>query len=371
MAQKTKKILIVSLATGSGHVQAARALTQAARLDFPNLECLHIDIADYITPLLKKATVSGYGFLVEHLPKVWASLFYLSDNQTFIKAYRSLTDYLKMLNSFEFLNKVYSFEPDHIISTHFLPSEILLHSMKKRKKHIPITEILTDYGVHPVLLVKGIDSYIVSTKDMKHELVNHFGIKPTMVHTFGIPIDPQFFEKKDVASIESRYKLAPHIPRVLILSGGSGMIEISEIVTELFSSFKKPLAIFAVSGHNKKLYQRLKALKPPPHIAYTPLGWTDEISDLMRIATVVISKPGGLTTTECMVSRVPMIAINPIPGQEEYNIEFLEKNHLGSHAKTAAEILPLLEFYLSGNYHKKDRAFAQSSTEILNFISSQ
>lgn len=370
MSHKRKKILIVSLAAGSGHVQTAKALKKTAELYFPELECRHIDIADYITPLLRGITVSGYGFLIAHLPKVWTSLFRLSDSKAFTKAYRALTDYLKMLNSFEFLNEVYAFQPDHIISTHFLPSEILTHALKKTGP-IPITEVVTDYGIHPILVVKGIDSYIVATPEMKDELIAKFDIKPNTIHIFGIPIDPSFYEQKDIAHLKSEYHCPPDKPIVLVLSGGDGMIEISDVVTKLFNNFKTPLTIIAVAGHNKKLYKRLTALTAPSHFTYMPFGWTNNIPNLMAIADVVVSKPGGLTTTECNVSKVPMIAINPIPGQEEYNIEYIEKNHLGSYAKRPTDIVPLLEHYILTKYKKRDYTSVQSARKIFDFISSQ
>ncbi len=369
MVRKHTKILIVSLSAGSGHTQTAKALENAAKLDFPKLECRHIDIADYITPLLKKTTVEGYDFLVSHLPKVWSGLFRISDNKVFIKTYHALTDYLKMLSSFEFLQEVEKFAPDHIVTTHFLPSEILVHAMKKRSKVVPITQIITDYGVHPIMVVNGVAEYVVSTSEMKDELVQTYKIPPTHIHEFGIPIDPRFYDSKPAEQVRSKYHIPQDKPLILLLSGGSGLIELSDIIEELFTRTKPSCTLVAVTGKNKKMFNRISKLTAPTHITYIPLGWTDEISSFMKLASVVISKPGGLTTTECTVSQVPLIAIYPIPGQEDFNVEYLKKNHLGDHAPTTKDLVSLVTHYLSQKKTKKDYTGVQSSTQLLEFIS--
>ncbi len=369
MIHTHKKILIVSLSAGSGHIQTAKALEKAAKLDFPELECRHIDIADYITPLLKKTTVEGYDFLVSHLPKVWSGLFRISDNKVFIKTYHALTDYLKMLSSFEFLQEVENFAPDHIITTHFLPSEILAHAMKKRSKAVPITQIVTDYGLHPMIVINGVTNYVVSTPEMKEELIHTHKIPSTRIHEFGIPIDPAFYHTPSLEEARVKLKLPEDKPLVLLLSGGSGMIELADTIEELFAHLQLPTAIVAVTGKNKKMLTRISKLSPPAHITYIPLGWTDDISSLMKLASVVVSKPGGLTTTECTVSQVPLIAIHPIPGQEEFNVEYLKKNHLGDHAPTTRDVLPLVTHYLSQKTTKKDYTRVQSGTQLLEFIS--
>ncbi len=369
MIRTHKKILIVSLSAGSGHIQTAKALEKAAKLDFPDLQCRHIDIADYITPLLKKTTVEGYDFLVSHLPKVWSGLFRISDNKVFIKTYHALTDYLKMLNSFEFLQEVETFAPDHIITTHFLPSEILAHAMKKRSKVVPITQIVTDYGIHPMIVIDGVTNYVVSTPEMREDLIHTHKILSSHIHEFGIPIDPAFYSSTPLEETRVKLKLPKDKPLVLLLSGGSGMIELTSSIEELFAHLELSATIVAVAGKNKKMFNRISNLTPPAHITYIPLGWTDDISSLMKLASVVVSKPGGLTTTECTVSQVPLIAIHPIPGQEEFNVEFLKKNNLGDHAPTTKDLLPLVTHYLSQKTIKKDYTRMQSGKQLLEFIS--
>ncbi len=366
-----KKILIVSLSTGSGHVQAGKALEKTARLYFPTLECRHIDMADHITSLFKRATVDGYELVASKLPFIWKSIFKLTDNHAITVAYRKLTDQLGLMNSFDFIETVRSFNPDHIICTHFVPSEILVQSMKKAGYTIPITEIITDYAIHQMWVVDGIAKYIVSTEEMKSELHTKFKIEPSRVEVIGIPIDPSFYETKDTEKIRKNYDIPVDLPTIVVLSGGKGTIEISKVIENIFEHITEPTAVLAVAGNNPELLKKIKELSPPPTIIYRPLGWTDRISDLMDIADVVVTKPGGLTTTECTVSNVPVIAINPIPGQEEHNVVFLEKKHLGSLARTHTDVISLLKGYLSNLPRTKNRIYMRSGEKILERIAAE
>ncbi len=362
------RILIVSCSTGSGHVRAARALEQTILREFPHITCRHIDVADFITPLFKTTAVRGYGFLVSHLPRVWKSLFKLTDNARIMKAYRTLTNYLKKLNSFEFIHEVEKFEPDQIICTHFLPAEILAHSQKKHNSKIPLTEIITDYGLHPAWIVEGVTTYIVATASMKQNMIDMFHISEHSIKVFGIPIDPAFTEARDSLSLKSSYGIPPTNPVILVLAGGDGLIDIVTVLEELFSHLTFPASIIAVAGNNTTLHKRIDKLHPPSHITYHTHGWTNQIPELMSIASVVISKPGGLTTTECISMGVPLIAINPIPGQEDFNIDFLSRTGSGALARTKDEIYPLLTHYLSDNYQPKDRVYSRSAHDTITYL---
>ncbi len=364
------RLLIVSLSTGGGHIQAARALEKTVARDFPHTVCRHIDVADFITPLFKTTTINGYSFLISHLPRVWKSLFKLTDNARIMSAYRTLTNYLKKLNSFDFLHEVKAFRPDHIICTHFLPAEILAHAQKKQSNKIPLTEIITDYGVHPAWVIDGVDTYIVATPSMKQHLTDSFAIPSSAIQTFGIPIDPAFENSEDPAHLKSSYGVSPTNPLILVLAGGSGLIDIVAVLERLFSHITFPATIIAVAGNNKNLYNHITKLTPPSSITYHAYGWTDRISEFMRMASVVVSKPGGLTTTECISLGVPLIAINPIPGQEEFNVEFLSEAGRGAYAPTLTDICSLLDRYLSPDYQPKDRVSSRSAQQIIEFLAS-
>lgn len=369
------KILIASLSTGSGHVRTAQAIAQTAQNTYPNIEVCHIDIANHITPLFKKTTISGYDFLSSKLPRVWGTIFKLTDSATAVKAYHTLTDYLKMIHSFDFIQAVRAFEPDHIISTHFVPTEILTHAMKKQQWHTPITEVVTDYGLHPLWVVDGISNYIVSTDTMREALTTKYNIPSAHAHNFGIPIDPVFYETKDIETLRKKYAIPDNLPVILILSGGQGSIQIDKVIKEIYTQIPQKTVIYAVSGTNQELFTKISSLtfrEKDRHI-YRPIAWTDEIDELIRIASVVVSKPGGLTTTECVTLGTPLIAINPIPGQEEYNVDFLTSNDLGVYAKNVSDITSLMRIYLLQKNTIKKRTYnvQSSANKILKLILTQ
>jgi len=369
--KQIKKILITSLSTGSGHVRSAQAIVHTIQNTYPHIEIRYIDIADHITPLFKKTTVSSYDFLSTKLPRVWGAIFKLTDNLTAIKAYHTLTDYLKMIHSFDFIQAVREFAPDHIITTHFVPADILIHAMKKQQWHVPITEVITDYGLHPLWVVDGIHDYIVSTDTMRETLITKHNVPSARVHCFGIPIDPVFYEPKDIQALRKKHTIPHDLPVILILSGGQGSIQIDKTIKEIYTRISKKTVIYAVAGNNHELYTKISSLTFPEHDkhVYRPIAWTDEMDELMRIASVVVSKPGGLTTTECVTLDTPLIAINPIPGQEEYNVDYITNNHLGAYAKNVHDIIPLIQNYLTNDSTTKNRtSMMRSADSILKLI---
>ena len=148
--------------------------------------------------------------------------------------------------------------------------------------------------------------------------------------------------EKPVAELRRKYNLLPEKFTLLILYGGKGFIDISNMIKILFD-YKKPLQIIAIAGKNKNLEEKLNHLSIPAHISLAVVGWTDKIDEYMRVADVIVSKPGGLTTTECLVLGKPLIAIFPIPGQEEYNARFILENNSGVVAQTTSDLIYYLD----------------------------
>ena len=100
------------------------------------------------------------------------------------------------------------------------------------------------------------------------------------------------------------------------------------------------LQVVAISGRNKKMNNKFKELVKTTETEerIKIIEFTSKIPDLMSISKFVITKPGGLTITESLVSKLPILIINPIPGQEEENAEFLEKNGAGIWIKENSNI---------------------------------
>lgn len=334
-----KKILLISFSTGAGHTQAARALLETIEQDYPNIKARHIDLADFISTFFKTATVTSYEMITKNAPKIWKSIFTLTDNKKIIKQLKKLTTLLKD-DSFPLYQEIKNFAPDHIICTHFTPADLIAYNQDLQ--NIPLSIVVTDYGLHPIWIVDGVSHYFVATDEMKRTMMIDHAIAAEHITISGIPVRPAFFDNHDTHQTLKTYDLNTNTPTILVMSGGEGLMRADKVVERLLSSTRS-LNIIAVAGRNDALKQQLETLTTNPDHHLLILGWTEDIPALMSAADIVVSKPGGMTTSECLVSNTSLIAIDPIPGQEEFNISFLKQKKLGTEAKHKKDILKLVE----------------------------
>ncbi len=144
----------------------------------------------------------------------------------------------------------------------------------------------------------------------------------------GIPIHPVFSEPLDHATCTKKHGLAGDRPIVLQLSGGFGFGPIAKIHDAILQ-IEDPIELVTVTGRNSRARAELeKAKVPSRHLAHV-LGFTTEMHELMAAADIVISKPGGLTTAESLASGSVLAIVNPVPGQESRNADYLLENGAG------------------------------------------
>ena len=167
---------------------------------------------------------------------------------------------------------------------------------------------------------------------MEKELCD-YGVAKDKIHVTGIPMSDRFFEKFDRTSILKMFNLVPNKKVILFFGGGEfglGKERTVQILRSLILN-AHDYQIIAISGKNEKMKEAFESLVKELNVSSKVkiLGFTDKVPELMSISDLVVTKPGGLTTTESLASHLPIIIINPIPGQEEENAEFLEKHKVG------------------------------------------
>jgi len=328
-----KKLLILSASTGSGHTKAGEALVESAKQDYPDLEVSHIDVLDYVSSPVKHAIFHSYDIMIKQVPELWSFLYKRSDNPRLMRKLRSLT---KRLNSFN-ASKLYDFieqeKPDYILATHFYGAQLVFAAPKKRHKP-PVGIVMTDYEKHAFLHMPGLDHYFVSTPRMAWKF-HALGVPKKDITISGIPVLPVFTK----ASTDTKVKLGlPNKKTILLLSGGQGMANITELCNSIIDS-GKDLSLVAIAGKSKRLERSLKELKPTKNTNLTVLGWTDKMPAYIAAADIVVTKPGGLTTSECIAMKKPILATSPIPGQEEHNAEYILENQYGNILHSMEDLL--------------------------------
>ena len=264
-----------------------------------------------------------------------------------VKTVSKIIKKANQFNSRKFYQFLNTFDPDYIICTHSFPAQVIEQSREPRHKGIPLSVVITDYGIHSYWLVSTRATYFVATKKMKWEMVQK-GIPEKHVIISGIPVDPIFCMNKSIPDLHSKYHISSTERVVLLLSGGQGFMKSDTVLALLLQhTYTNPIRIIAVAGKNKKLVKQLGAVvqSAGTSIPVDIVGWTETVDEYLHLADVVVTKPGGSTTSECILLGKPMIVINPIPGQEEHNAEYIADAGYGHIVRTGTDLLYYVDMY--------------------------
>jgi len=267
--------------------------------------------------------VEGYIKLVEHAPELWAHFFKKTDNPRLLRKLTRLRRTLAHLTSKKFTAQLKRFKPDAVLCTHFMPLEILgrFKASDRPVRATPplVASVVTDFEAHALWMEPAVDLYCVAAEETKGRLVAR-GISPEQVAVTGIPVAAKFSAAVQQAEVRKRLGLRDDLPALLVLGGGFGMGPVAQILREL-SKLEKPVQILVVCGRNEEL-RREVAVQEHRHPTQV-LGFVSNMQELMAISELIITKPGGLTTSEALAMGKPILVLNPIPGQEAANSDFL------------------------------------------------
>ena len=323
MLSHKPRVLILSASSGAGHVRAAQALEQAfhARGD---CHVEHVDTIAYVSKLFQKLYDHAYIAMVRRAPSLMGLLYDRTD-QPWSHPRRRLA--LDRLNTQPMIRMLKRVQPDLCIATHFLPAEILAWLIAKKKLRARHVIVVTDYDVHAMWLCRTVDRYDVALQESAEYLAG-IGVPRDKIRVTGIPIDPLF--EVPVARQDARKKLGLSLDsRVLLISaGGYGIGPVEQLVKDLLA-LKRPWQMVAIAGKAEKLKTRLEQLSrtagklPDGGDRLRAVGFTKEMDQYMAAADALLGKSGGLTTSEALARGLPMILIEPIPGQEERNADHL------------------------------------------------
>ncbi|MDF2505251.1 glycosyltransferase [Clostridium sp.] len=321
------RALILSVSAGGGHKHAALAVKDYILKFEPGSEIKILDTIRYINPILNKVLVGGYLNTLKITPSLFGKIYKFTEDNDKDASISSFKSKLTEIMAYKILPAINNFKPDIIICTHWYPVEMVSILKKKNKINIPIVCIITDYAPHSFWIYPQVDSYIVSNNDMIEEMV-HRGINKNSIFDLGIPVLSGFFTLYDKDETLRELKLDPNKKVILIMGGSLGMGRISSIYSQLADSTEN-IQIIVVAGRNKRLYTKLTSISKNSKVETRILGFTKDVNKYMQCSDVLITKPGGLTISEALICKIPLVLFSPIPGQEEKNEEFLLKHNLG------------------------------------------
>ncbi len=336
------RILIISVSAGAGHLRASAAVEQALNETRPDIEVRNIDILDHASAAYRKAYGRTYLGLVRHIPTLWGLLYERADRQEAKTAAGKLRTLIDRLNTRPFMKFVREFRPDRILATHFLPAEVLAQQKRNKKLDAPVYVTLTDHDIHALWIYEEIDRYYAPDEEAAFVLARR-GIAEDKIRVIGIPIDTVFARLPERAEVRAGLGFSDDVSVVLVASGGFGVGGLDETVRAALDSARgAALGVIAVCGRNKKLEEKTRAIEPPKNARLVAFGFTDKMHELMAAADLIVTKPGGLTSSESLAAGLPMIIVSPIPGQEEGNRDYL----LEGGAAVVAKDVHALEYKL-------------------------
>ena len=320
-----KKLLILSVSAGNGHVRAAQAL-QAAAAALPDAPAaVHVDAMQHVAAGFRRVYTDWYIKLVNHHPGVWSYVHQKTDETPHDATSQRLRRAIERLSSGALLRAVRAERPDAVVCTHFLPAELLMRERRHGRLACPIWLQVTDYDLHNMWRVPGMAGYFGATDEVVYRMRAR-GLPEDRLHVTGIPVMPAFSDPAspalDRAACRAALGLAVDRPVVLVVSGGAGVGDLPTMVADLLAQ-PGDFQVIAVAGRNAEAHAALQALAPRHAGRLVAVGFTDRMQELMAAADLVVTKPGGLTVSECLALGRPMLLISPIPGQEEHNAGFL------------------------------------------------
>lgn len=325
-----KKILIFYASYGGGHLSAAKSIKECLENNYTNIQIEMVDCIRYTNKFLDKLTTGAYKKMAKDAPKLWGKV-YSKSQKGILSGISKCSNKLMAKKLYKLIKKI---DPEIIISTHPFSTQMVSYLKRKKLLECKLATILTDFSMHTQWLVGNEygDLFFVSNDKMQEQLVK-YGVKKEKIHVTGIPLSKRFKEKFDKEKIYEMFNLDKNKKTILFFGGGEFGLGKTRTILILKSIIKytKDYQIVVISGKNEKLKNHFEELvkEAQAEKRVKVLGYTNNVPELMSISYVVVTKPGGLTTSETLASGLPMIIINPIPGQEEENAHFLEEREAG------------------------------------------
>ncbi|MDB4349440.1 hypothetical protein OAA99_00640 [Omnitrophica bacterium] len=318
-----RRILIIYSTAGAGHRKAAFAIKKALDETGPRASVDIIDALDYTSAFFKWFYPRIYIFMVNRIPLFWGFGYYILDNKIFyslVSWIRHLTNWFNARSLARYLREM---DYDVIITTHFLPTDIISMEGKKRIRSYLIN-VVTDYRMHTFWYAPATDMYVVAHDLAKDELMSKYGVGEDKIKVLGIPIDPLFSGHKDKEKLIKDLDLQKGLFTVLIGSGGFGVGPIADLVKS-FKGIPIPVQLLVVCGKNDALRLSVKNMQDDVGVSIKAYGFIDNMDELMEVSDIIITKTGGMMSSEALSKDLPIIGVAPIPGQETRNFKILIK----------------------------------------------
>jgi len=308
------KALVLTLSFGSGHVRAAQAVALELGRQAPASDVLVLDALDECHPLFRACYEWPYWLMLRYAPVLWDRFSSARIKQ---KHEGTAPAWAFRFGCPKVFATIKSFNPDVIVAVEVAACEMAVIARRLGITRAPLINVITDYEAEPIWVKAEVDAFTVADENVRAELMG-WGTPADHIAICGIPVDPAFDTMHDPKATRRRHEINDDVPLVLLMGGGMGPTRMDEVARRLAES-KLPMHILAIAGQDKGARRKLESLNVKAPVALRVLGWTDEVAALMQAASVLVTKPGGLTIAEAVLCSLPAVLFDPIPGAELVN----------------------------------------------------
>lgn len=320
IAPAAPSVLILTASIGSGHVKAAEAVARELVGLRPGLRVSIVDFSRWKISWANAFMKKVYLLMLQFVPNLYNLMYRFSGGRYGGLSIQSLISLLTQPDLKDLLKK---YQPDMIVSTHPFPAgAVSWYRSGRREEDFSAATVITDYSIHQMWIYQHIDQYFVARETMKTDLIAA-GLPPEQIFVTGIPIAVTE-DSRSREEIAAAFDVDVTRPVILLMGGGLGLGGVLEVLQEL-EKVAEPLELLVVAGKNEELLHSAREAAANSHHRIKAWGYTDRVQDLMRIATLLVSKPGALTITEALALRLPMVLHSPIPGPETENAVYIAR----------------------------------------------
>ena len=315
------KVLVLTIAAGNGHNQTARAV--ADYLEEKGIEVKVVDSYRYFNMALSKLIENGYLLSSKYTPALYGRLYRVAEVHNSREDIISPSKFANGIVAKQFAKFISQYDADVIVATHVFSANLVSQFKQKGLLDATLIGVLTDFTVHPFWEETDMDYYVCASELLENQMVKK-GIDADKILPFGIPIKEKFASKidkkkaREILDIDNKYT-------IFVMTGSMGYGNVLKYVEQI-DSLEGDFQIITVCGSNKSLKKSLDELATN-HLHYN-YGFVDNVDVIMDASDCIVSKPGGLTMSEALAKKMNIILIDPIPGQEDRNVEFLLNNSL-------------------------------------------
>jgi processive 1,2-diacylglycerol beta-glucosyltransferase len=321
-------VLFVTTKIGFGHERVSNVLAEEVRSFFPDCDVKIATYFDFFSKRFEKFINSIYVYGLRWFPNIFAYIYLAQKHYR-----RKGIDFWSRFLERKYAKTIRNYNPNVIIITQGLACQWLGELKKQELIDVPLVAVITDFVAHPFWICPEIDFYIVANESIKNDLITR-GINYKKIAVSGVPVDPSFLQAYNKTSLMTKLGLSSNSKKVMVMGGGWGLGGLEEILLSI-EKLDMPLDVLVITGKNRKLYRRLR--NKNFNVAVHVYGKVDNISELMAVSDIVVTKAGGVTISEVLASGLPAVIWDIIPGQEEANADYVMKNRVGIKANNFKE----------------------------------